>query len=861
VRGDTTNVLLRPRLGCVVLLSMDMLSLPFTGFRSGAPAPIQFSPEQKRIIEHIATTSCNAYVDAVAGSGKTTTVIGVAQAMPQCPLLLITYNAMLKKEVKAKMYKHGIAGRVTVHNYHSLAVHYYDQEAHTDERLEDVIHRDAVLNAAGQALPVTVLVVDEVQDMTLLYYRLLCKFVRDKGVLGDVRLLLLGDVNQAVYDFKGADARFLSLAPRCFSSLSRHPFAALTLRETYRCPQPVANFVNAVMLGEDRMHSAAAAVEQYRAGVEYVRYNSCIPGGGKGTERVVTYLVRLIREDGARPGDIFVLAPSVYNCHVASELENELCASLNVPTYVSTGEKANDEECMRGKLIITTYHRSKGLERPFVILLGFDLSYIMIYAKSETTQKHGHSSCPSVLYVAATRASRRLVVVEDMAYGPLPFLKLHPGHCDGDGDNDGNNNDERQDELTRICHTTMLCANDKPVRYLQYKAAVEGAPATCIQRLTDTTAGPVAAATDSRAPEVVVSYVCIPSQVVKYLNDHVYVNVERMLVPVATRGSVPGSTCVNLCHRAESTICNSAEDVSDLNGIAIPFMFEALRTQAQPGGAATTPRLLQSALSKLGTLQRNGKLKREIQAHLEHVSTACAYFAHAPPHAHVCSSSSDSSSSDNDSDSSGSSRRTSSMISTFLRLANVTHALDTRYVSQLRQVKSYTWLSASDVAQCHAHMASILPGADVCVDWEYHVHGSVRVGAVEYKCDGYIDAVCPQYLWEFKCVQNLTTEHVLQLCLYMWMWERLPQGSVMRGPRQGRLVNVRTGHMITLTDRRLTCAAAASAAAATGASATGACEETETVLESIVNYVLRVKFAATSVMDDMEFLRTLSNAR
>lgn len=775
----------------------------FTGLHP--VAPITFSDEQKRIIEHVSATTSNVYVDAVAGSGKTTTVIGIAQAMPQCPLLLVTYNAMLKKEVKAKMQKYGVSDRVTVHNYHSLAVHYYDRDAHTDERLEDVIHRDATLSDAGRALPVAILVVDEVQDMTLLYYRLLLKFVRDKGVLGDVRVVLLGDVNQAVYDFKGADSRFLRMAGQCFAAMTRHPFAALTLRETYRCPKPVAQFVNTVMLGEDRMH--AAALVHHSSVVEYVRYNSCIPGGGKGTERVVNYLVRLVREDGARAGDIFVLAPSVNNCQVASELENELCGRFNVPTYVSTDDKANDEECMRGKLIITTYHRSKGLERPFVILLGFDLSYLLIYGKDKThyaCPRPRPCPCPCALYVAATRASRRLVVVEDMAFGPLPFLHTQKLCMDGESESQGQDQDQ---EGGRVCKTTVLCGNDKPVKYLRFKATMGVA-------------------------DVDTSHACIPSQVVKYLSDDVYVNVERMLEHIATRASVPGSVCVNLCHRAESTVCHSAEDVSNLNGIAVPFMFEALRP---PGpdqvGASTMPRLLQSALVKVGTL-REGKLQREIAAHLENVSTACAHIAaHGPL-----------------------TEPLAVMIPTFLRLANITHALDTRYVSQLRQVKSYTWLSASDVEQCHAHMASILPGEDVSVDWEYRLHGSVIRGPVEFRCDGYIDAVCPQFLWEFKCVQNLTTEHVLQLCLYMWMWDRLPQGRTMRGPRKGRLVNVRTGQMITLTDD-------GQQGALNVDDPHVPCTHDgrhRTVLDSIVDYVLHVKFTATSVMSDAEFVQAVT---
>ena len=63
--------------------------------------------------------------------------------------------------------------------------------------------------------PFDVIVLDETQDMTKLYYDLVWKFLCDMG--HPVLFLILGDEKQALYEFKGADTRFLTMAELCWS--------------------------------------------------------------------------------------------------------------------------------------------------------------------------------------------------------------------------------------------------------------------------------------------------------------------------------------------------------------------------------------------------------------------------------------------------------------------------------------------------------------------------------------------------------------------------------------------------------------------------------------------------------------------
>ena len=56
---------------------------------------MRYSEEQKRIID-ISCGEDNCIVDAVAGSGKTTTLLGIADAQQDKNLLAVLYNRSLK---------------------------------------------------------------------------------------------------------------------------------------------------------------------------------------------------------------------------------------------------------------------------------------------------------------------------------------------------------------------------------------------------------------------------------------------------------------------------------------------------------------------------------------------------------------------------------------------------------------------------------------------------------------------------------------------------------------------------------------------------------------------------------------------
>jgi len=200
-------------------------------------------PEQRLIIDAVAGGR-HVMVDAVPGAGKTTTVLCMAREMPGTALTVVTYNKAIKLEMRARAATVGLRN-LDIHTYHSLARKYYDKKCADDGAISRILGGDAPLLPGAGRRP-SVLVVDECQDMTPQYCRLVKKFLRgtrgdpccDPG--GDQRgepvLCFLGDTMQSVYGFKKADPRFLSLAAGVFG-VAAEP---VRLASTYRLTKPVA---------------------------------------------------------------------------------------------------------------------------------------------------------------------------------------------------------------------------------------------------------------------------------------------------------------------------------------------------------------------------------------------------------------------------------------------------------------------------------------------------------------------------------------------------------------------------------------------------------------------------------------------
>ena len=150
------------------------------------------SEEQAVVLKHIKAGE-NAIVNAVAGSGKSTTVLSIAKSMKSSKIIQFTYNSMLRFEIKEKTETLSISN-LDVHTYHSMAVKYYNSSAYTDTGIRHILASG--IKPRIHVPKKDIVVIDEAQDMTFLYFQLVVKFTMDMN--HPFQHIILGDFMQCL---------------------------------------------------------------------------------------------------------------------------------------------------------------------------------------------------------------------------------------------------------------------------------------------------------------------------------------------------------------------------------------------------------------------------------------------------------------------------------------------------------------------------------------------------------------------------------------------------------------------------------------------------------------------------------------
>jgi superfamily I DNA/RNA helicase len=180
---------------------------------------------------------------------------------------------------------------------------------------------------------------------------------------------------------------------------------------SYRITNQIADFVNKVMLGEERL--LACRNGKY---VEFLH---------RSNRDMITIIASRIRElinQGCKPSDFFILAGSVkskgdrYN--VVREIENILVLK-DIPCHIPPFEdEITDERVIEGKVVFSTFHSVKGRQRKYVFVLGFDHNYFTYNARTFNPLE-----CPNTFYVACTRATHGLYICENIENPSFKYLQ------------------------------------------------------------------------------------------------------------------------------------------------------------------------------------------------------------------------------------------------------------------------------------------------------------------------------------------------------------------------------------------------------------------------------------------------------
>ena len=566
----------------------------------------ELSAEQANILSHIKNGK-NVVVDSCAGTGKTTLILSVAKALSDKQLLQMTYNSMLRCEVKDRVKRSEIKN-MKVHTFHSLAVKYYLPTSFTDTGIRYILLKN--LPPMVSIPKFDVFILDEAQDMTLIYFQFMVKVARDAG--SPLQLLILGDYMQGLYEFKGADIRFLTLADTIWANfpfLRTQEFERCTMKMSYRITRPMCDFVNQVMLGKDRMEACKDGEP-----VTYIRNTR------QNMERTVAGEIIKLFEEGYQPSDIFVLGPSVkgVNSNVR-QLENIL-SERGIPCHVPMLENDKiDERVINKKVVFSTFHCVKGRERKVVFILGFDNNYFRCYAR--TLPK---DICPNTLYVAATRGTERLYVLESDSYRgdrPLEFLQMS--------------------------HIEM-----KQQKYIRFRGQHQTNFVDDDER--------------DKGSLLITKHYNTPTELIKFIPENVMEEVSEILDKIFTKeeGELDELDIPSVIE----TKGGFFEEISDLNGIAIPCIYYDYLMKSSPGNNS----LLEIIRENIAMMRSNEHmyLKEIVNALPENLGTTADY----------------------------------------LYLANISVAVQETLYFKLKQIDrdEYSWLNDGILDECKARLDKVI---------------------------------------------------------------------------------------------------------------------------------------------------------
>jgi hypothetical protein len=680
------------------------------------------SAEQQIIIDAIQRGE-NISVNAVAGSGKTTTILGIATQCFTKKILQITYNRALKLEVEKKAKLHKLAN-LKILTYHGLACSYYDYTAYTDDRIQDILRANKPLNKPETAIPFDIIIIDEIQDMTPLYFELVHKFIYD--IKRKVQIGIMGDHFQGIYGFKGADERFLTLGEEIF--VGHQPFTRLTLNTSYRLTQPMAHFVNRVMVGGiERINAIKDGVP-----VSWVQYPY-----EHITHYISKFIINKINSKEITAEDVFILAPSIKSsgANLIKELENAL-VSAGILCFVPISEEAKlDERVIKDKVVFTTMHQSKGRERKLVIVYGFDSSYYKIFKEKDihTTTK----ICPNLLYVAATRASQELVIVEHIdLHQALPFLKMTHSQMGA------------TNYVNLHQHDTMSS--------LRYKNIDNIRPLI----LADKEIPHDKSITD----------------LIKFIDEATLAQIGFLLSQIFTTTQLPDLATTADIPSDVKTGTRTYEQVADINGITIPALLfcqrathttETTHTSHNSVSMTETAHTIQPVKERFDVDSRDNYLWNYLRYTLMQNKHTDKRFGFIKTYIKKLVDT------------------WRGMIPDWLLLGNIFLSANDGYNYKLKQITNYEWLKPEQVAICHNNLLKQIPRSisqqaiyELELGDEFDGHSYYEFEHPQYnlvKLRGRLDCITPDTVWEFKCVESLSIEHMIQLVIYAWIWNRMIQ--------------------------------------------------------------------------------------
>ena len=351
------------------------------------------SDEQNEIILNF-KAGYNLKIEAVAGAGKTTSILFIAKIAHndfRSKSLILTYNKGLQLEIQNMIDSCGLNGSCLVYTYHGYASKIYKKCINNDKVLRENLNNEPLHNPQ-----IPILFLDEVQDMNEDYHKLVTKLTYQGQMI-----TVVGDRNQNINGYLGSDEKYLINYDQYFST--GRLWKELTLRTSYRLTPAIANFVNKNIINQELIIPGNFKYNDVKPLYYYSEWNFA-------NENILDIMVKKFG-----PDEVVIMKASVSNISLnknstsSCPLGKLISNSKNIKFCVREQEVLSQKE-MKGKVLLSSFNSMKGKERECVLLYGLNESYFKYYEKDWPDDK---KSLPNILYVACTRAKSCLILIQD----------------------------------------------------------------------------------------------------------------------------------------------------------------------------------------------------------------------------------------------------------------------------------------------------------------------------------------------------------------------------------------------------------------------------------------------------------------
>ena len=390
--------------------------------------------EQDKIWNEIVNTNNDVIVNAGAGTGKTFTIVEGANRVSANRMGFLAFNKSIATELAERLPEH-----VEAKTFHALGMKAVRDSVGkikvNKKQTNEIDFDDMIWLPLVNKYPLPqfdILFVDEAQDFNEMQRRLVLA-CSQAG-----RCIIVGDKNQAIYGFRGADSGSISIFEEQLKARG-NTVNSFGLTLTWRCPKSVVAEANRYVkdfecldTAEDGQVHVNAYLNPHKGDMVLCRYNAPLVSAfydlitqGKSAyilgrdmhKGLVNHVNKITKHSNMSSGEFLGLLTIDYQVNhsklVNADKQNQAnalsdkfeCIKIFTSKADTVGGIITEIERLfnsktKGDIQLSTVHKAKGLEADNVFILATER---MPHPKATNMQEERN-----ICYVAITRAKQNL---------------------------------------------------------------------------------------------------------------------------------------------------------------------------------------------------------------------------------------------------------------------------------------------------------------------------------------------------------------------------------------------------------------------------------------------------------------------